>query len=149
MSFLPGHQVTSLRRVHLPLYVLGSAAIGNLAGGSRQDPSAQYAATSLCAMLAAAGAVRWRERRSVKLRAGSYTPATPVVASPQAPDGRDGALEGKDGIFEAVGSSTKTKKTTSWADFAGRGLYHKKNHLLGGFCRPWVLPQPKTTCWCV
>jgi len=52
-------------------------------GQTFEDPSAQYAATSLCAMLAAAGAVRWRERRSVKLRAGSYTPATAVVASPQ------------------------------------------------------------------
>ena len=43
----------------------------------------QHAATSMAAMFVAVAGVRAHERRSTARRAGAYTPATPVVASPQ------------------------------------------------------------------
>ncbi|CAJ1451065.1 unnamed protein product [Effrenium voratum] len=48
-----------------------------------EDSSVQHAATSMAAMFVAVAGVRAHERRSTARRAGAYTPATPVVASPQ------------------------------------------------------------------
>ncbi|CAJ1398819.1 unnamed protein product, partial [Effrenium voratum] len=86
-AFVAPSTLSAAREVQVRADVSASAHAlrGQSFVGTDSDPSVRYAAASMGAMCVAVGAVRAFERKRSRAvrKAGSYTPATPVVASPQ------------------------------------------------------------------